>query len=101
MVDRAVGMIEQLNLSLEPILSSDLISSDNISFSDLGYSTITIIEDIYSDYNPNAHSREDTVDKFNNAYYHQVTKWIVAILAHLAGIESEGANEPATFWYCV
>lgn len=101
MVDRAVGLIDQHSLSLEPIVTSAMISSDNISFDMRGYSTITFIEDIFSDYNPFAHSSDDTIDKFNNDYFNQVTKLVTAILASLAGVESEGVHESTTFWYCI
>ena len=101
MADRAVELAEQHSLSLEPIITTAMISSDNISFEALGYSTITFIEDIYSDYNTYAHSSEDTIDKFNNGYYHQVTRLITAILACLAVVEFEGVHEPTTFWYCI
>jgi hypothetical protein len=101
MGDQAAGMIELFDLALEPNINTDVISSDNISFDELGYSTITIIEDIYNDYNIYAHSREDTIDKFNNAYYHRMTKLAIVILAYLAGVESKGMLPPSTFWFCV
>ncbi|MFC1619358.1 M28 family peptidase [Candidatus Neomarinimicrobiota bacterium] len=101
MGDQAAGMIELFDLALEPNINTDVIGSDNISFDALGYSTITIIEDIYTDINAYTHSREDTIDKFNNAYYHRMTKLAIATLAYLAGVESKGSLSPSTFWFCV
>jgi hypothetical protein len=101
MVDRAVAMIELFDLSLEPTLTMEGYGSDNVPFYELGYSTISFIEDVYDDFNPYYHSSDDTIDKFNNSYYHRMSKLVIATLAYLAGVESKGSLSPTTFWFCV
>jgi hypothetical protein len=100
MVARAVDMIDLLNLNLVPNIVMEGKGSDNIPFNDLGYSTICFTEDS-QDYNRNSHSKTDTIDKFNNRYFHQMSKMIIATLAYLTGVESEGVLPPSTFWFCI
>jgi hypothetical protein len=66
-----------------------------------GYSTISFIEDVSDDFNPYAHSSDDTIDTFNNPYFHRMSKLAIATLANLAGVEGIGSLPPSTFWYCV
>jgi hypothetical protein len=101
MVDRAVAMIDLYDLNLVPYITMEGYGSDNVPFYMRGYSTISFIEDVSGDFNPYAHSSDDTIDKFNNPYFHRMSKLAIATLANLAGVEGIGSLPPSTFWYCI
>jgi hypothetical protein len=60
--------------------------SDHGSFWRNGYHAVLFIEDDVGEVNPNWHTVNDTVSTFNWPYYVQMTKSLVAVAAHEAGI---------------
>ncbi|MFC1619357.1 M28 family peptidase [Candidatus Neomarinimicrobiota bacterium] len=101
MTDQAIGMINRFNLNLKPHIMIIELESDSVPFHRLGYSTINFTEDVGNNLNLFNYRNGDTIDKFNNSYYHRMAKLVIATLAHLAGVESEGILPRSTFWFCV
>jgi hypothetical protein len=101
MVDRTLDVIELFNLDLNPHITMEGRGSDSVPFYWLGYSTLSIIEDELVDFNAFYRSYDDTVDKFNTSYFHQMSTLAIATLAILVGAESPGVLLPTTFWFCV
>jgi hypothetical protein len=62
--------------------------SDHGSFWKWGYHAVFLVEERGSNGNPNWHTVNDTVSTFNWPYYEQVTKSLVGLAAHQAGITS-------------
>ncbi len=62
--------------------------SDHGSFWKHGFVAILLIEEEWEEGNPNWHTVDDTVSTFNWPYYEQVTKSLVGLAAHQAGITS-------------
>lgn len=60
--------------------------SDHGSFWKNGYPAVMLIEDDLNQLNPNWHTLNDRAKTLNWPYYVQVTKSLVAVAAHLAGI---------------
>ena len=60
--------------------------SDHGSFWAKGYPAVMLIEDELSQVNPNWHALTDRVSTFRWPYYVQVTRSLVAVAAHEAGI---------------
>jgi len=70
--------------------------SDHGSFWAKGYPAVLFIEDDVSQVNPNWHTANDKVSTFRWPYYVQVTKSLVAVAAHEAGILTTASPAPAT-----
>ena len=62
--------------------------SDHGSFWKWGYNAVLLLEEARAGSNPNWHQVTDTVYTFNWSYYEQVTKSLVGLAAHQAGITS-------------
>jgi len=60
--------------------------SDHGSFWKYGFSAIMLIEESFTEANPNWHTVDDTVSTLDWSYYEQVTKSLVGLAAHQAGI---------------
>jgi hypothetical protein len=101
MTNQAIGMIDRFNLNLKPHIMMIELESDSVPFQRLGYSTISFTEDVSNDLNRFNYRNTDTIHRFNNEYFYQISKLVIATLAYLAGVESEGVLPPSTFWFCV
>jgi hypothetical protein len=101
MANQAIGMIDRFNLNLKPRIMMIELESDSVPFYRLGYSTISFTEDVGNDLNRFNYRSTDTIHQFNNEYFYQISKLVIATLAYLAGVESEGILPPSTFWFCV
>jgi hypothetical protein len=101
MANQAIGMIDRFNLNLKPRIMMIELESDSVPFHRLGYSTISFTEDVGNDLNRFNYRNTDTIHQFNNEYFYQISKLVIATLAYLAGVESEGILPPSTFWFCV
>jgi hypothetical protein len=74
-----------LRSSLTPIITADgEAASDHSSFWDVGYPAILAIEDDYDDFNAYYHTTNDTLSRFNAAYYTAFARASVGTVAHLA-----------------
>jgi Zn-dependent M28 family amino/carboxypeptidase len=62
--------------------------SDHGAFWKWGYNAVLLLEETRGESNPNWHTVDDTVYTFNWIYYEQVTKSLVGLAAHQAGITS-------------
>ena len=74
------GMTPTLNASGDNL-------SDHGSFWAQGYNAVMLIEDDVSQVNPNWHTANDKVTTFRWPYYVAITKSLVAVAAHEAGIQ--------------
>lgn len=102
MVNRAVAICELHNLNLDPHVTMEGLGADSVPFHLLGYSTISFTEDIsILGRNKFAYQSRDTIDLFNTDYYYRMSKLIIATLAFLAGVESQGSLPVTMFWFCV
>ncbi len=81
----AIATYSITGLQPEPHAMSNRLS-DHGSFWRWGYDAVLLIEEIGSKGNPNWHEITDTVSTFNWPYYEQVTKSLVGLAAHQAGI---------------
>jgi hypothetical protein len=84
------GAVSAYGLDLVPQIQADGMGySDHYSFWDFGFPAILAIED-GSDFNPNYHSINDTLDTLDLDYFTDFVKASLATLAHL-GCLQEGA----------
>jgi len=81
----AIATYSIAGLQPEPHALSNRLS-DHGSFWKWGYDAVMLIEQRGSNGNPNWHKITDTVSTFNWPYYEQVTKSLVGLAAHQAGI---------------
>jgi Zn-dependent M28 family amino/carboxypeptidase len=72
-------------LKTEPYAAS-MKYSDHGSFWKNDFHAVLLIEEEWEELNPNWHEITDTVSTFNWPYYEQVTKSLVGLAAHQAGI---------------
>lgn len=84
----AIETYEITGLQSEPRALSKRLS-DHGSFWRWGFNAVMLIEEVGSNGNPNWHQITDTVSTFNWPYYEQVTKSLVGLAAHQAGIIRE------------
>ncbi len=84
--DKAVYVIEEYNLELNPELVIPGYGSDNLPFWYFGYNAIGIEEHWEIDWNDYYHTTEDKIDKFNLPYFHEASKLAIGTIAQLAKI---------------
>lgn len=81
------GAVSAYALDLSPQIEADGMGlSDHASFWEVGYPAILAIED-ESDFNPNYHSINDTLDNLDLDYYTHFVKASVATLAQLGCLQ--------------
>jgi hypothetical protein len=80
-----IDVVNAYGLPLEPVVAADGDdASDHYSFWEKGFAALLAIE-YDSDFNPNYHTTDDTLDAFNMPYFTAFTKASIGTTAHLAG----------------
>ena len=76
------------NIGLIPIVKNPgTTASDHASFWWSGYSAILLIES-FSDFNAYYHTINDLFSKFNNTFFHKMSKLAIGTLAILVGVQN-------------
>lgn len=96
MADLFQQVVENYGLDLEPeVVSPPTYASDHARFWAFDIPAILIIED-FGDFNPNYHSRQDTVDHLEDLeYFASMIQASLATLAHMGCLVEDGWGEVA------
>ena len=88
-----VRLVDVYGFDLDPVLAYPGVgASDHKSFWEQGYPGILLIEEFFGgDFNPHYHSPSDSLTYFNQDFFHEVAK---LVLASTASFAVDGAYEP-------
>ncbi|MFC1785206.1 M28 family metallopeptidase [Candidatus Neomarinimicrobiota bacterium] len=84
--DKALYVIEEYGLGLNPEIVLPGSGSDNLVFWYFGFNAIGIEEHWAIDWNDHYHTTEDQIDNFNIPYFHEASKLAIGTIAELAEI---------------